>query len=271
MTFLWLAILAHVIADFVVQTDNVAKSKRQLEWQGFLKHGLVIFLSTFIVIHFYGIITAFKFSFLTALLHIAFDYLKELLLNKSEKGWLPVISLLIDQVFHIYIIVLLGSKFTVNLDSNIINFYSILLPTVPIAFPVKEQLQNLFQLDKCIFTTIMYIYTTFGGAVLIRMVLDYVIPKNTYASAGGEFIIVNPANQTGRYIGILERAIILTLVLYGSLPAVAFVLTAKSIARFNELNNKDFAEYYLIGTLGSASIAVVGGLVLQSIIPIFRI
>jgi hypothetical protein len=44
---------------------------------------------------------------------------------------------------------------------------------------------------------------------------------------------------------------------------VAIVLTAKSIARFKEFDNKDFAEYYLIGTLTSTLIAILGGLFVQ--------
>ena len=83
-----------------------------------------------------------------------------------------------------------------------------------------------------------------------------------------EFIILNSSNAAGRYIGILERAIILTLVLKGLLSAVAFVLTAKSIARFNELKEKDFAEYYLIGTLASMLIAIIAGLVLLKIMTL---
>ncbi len=71
--------------------------------------------------------------------------------------------------------------------------------------------------------------------------------------------------NVGEWIGILERLIALTFVLTGSFTAIAFVLTAKSIARFNELGNKDFAEYYLLGTSGSM-IAAIGVGVLVKII-----
>lgn len=79
-------------------------------------------------------------------------------------------------------------------------------------------------------------------------------------------IILNPdSNKAGKYIGILERAIILTLVIHDSIGAVALVFTAKSIARFNELKDKDFAEYYIVGTLISLLIAIAGGLFLKKI------
>ena len=57
-------------------------------------------------------------------------------------------------------------------------------------------------------------------------------------------------------IGVLERIIILTLWLNGQLGAIGFVLAAKSLARFNQLSDRNFAEKYLVGTLLSVVIAL---------------
>jgi hypothetical protein len=64
------------------------------------------------------------------------------------------------------------------------------------------------------------------------------------------------------YIGWLERFLILTSLLLQSPATVGLILTAKSIARFPEFKSKRFAEYFLIGTLLSISIGIVGGLIL---------
>ena len=56
---------------------------------------------------------------------------------------------------------------------------------------------------------------------------------------------------------MLEREIILMLGLMGQFGAIGFVLTAKSLARFKQLENKSFAEKYLVGTLLSGGIAIV--------------
>lgn len=48
--------------------------------------------------------------------------------------------------------------------------------------------------------------------------------------------------------------------LYGS---IALVLTAKSLARFKQLENKEFAEKYLVGTLISLIIAILALLVIK--------
>ncbi|HBE78608.1 MAG TPA: hypothetical protein DDW65_12660 [Firmicutes bacterium] len=62
--------------------------------------------------------------------------------------------------------------------------------------------------------------------------------------------------RAGRIIGILERWIIMILMLTGQLTGIGFVLTAKSIARFNNFSEDHFAEYYLMGTLYSAVFAI---------------
>ncbi len=59
----------------------------------------------------------------------------------------------------------------------------------------------------------------------------------------------------GRVIGFLERVLIFFFVLNNQFTAIGFVLTAKGITRFKELNERSFAEYFLIGTLLSFTFA----------------
>ena len=69
----------------------------------------------------------------------------------------------------------------------------------------------------------------------------------------------------GELIGYLERVLILTFTLVGSYAAVGFVLAAKSIFRFGELNktdNRSMAEYVLIGSLLSVTITTILGTLL---------
>jgi len=63
-------------------------------------------------------------------------------------------------------------------------------------------------------------------------------------------------------IGYLERVLILTFTLVGSYAAVGFVLAAKSIFRFGELNksnDRSMTEYVLIGSLVSVVITTLTG------------
>jgi hypothetical protein len=68
----------------------------------------------------------------------------------------------------------------------------------------------------------------------------------------------------GRAIGVLERAMGLTLVLIGQYGALGLVVAAKSLARFKALEDREFAEYFLVGTLASLLLALVGGLAVKA-------
>lgn len=68
----------------------------------------------------------------------------------------------------------------------------------------------------------------------------------------------------GKYIGMLERALVFLFIVNDRWEAIGFLLAAKSVFRFGELKkSKDvkLTEYILIGTLLSFGIAIVIGLV----------
>jgi hypothetical protein len=66
--------------------------------------------------------------------------------------------------------------------------------------------------------------------------------------------------RIGATIGVLERLLIVAFVLTGSTAAIGFVVAAKTLARFRQLDDRDFAEYYLLGTLASVAVALGSGL-----------
>ena len=70
--------------------------------------------------------------------------------------------------------------------------------------------------------------------------------------------------RIGATIGILERLLICALMLAGAVATIGLVVAAKTLARFKQLDDREFAEYYLLGTLASVSIAVIGALVAQA-------
>jgi hypothetical protein len=62
--------------------------------------------------------------------------------------------------------------------------------------------------------------------------------------------------RIGATIGALERILIVTFVLVGATAAVGVVIAVKTLARFKQLDDRGFAEYYLLGTLASVSVAI---------------
>lgn len=94
-----------------------------------------------------------------------------------------------------------------------------------------------------------YLFTIIAG----YYVVSFILSKFPVSGESG-------LRHAGLAIGILERIFVLTLVLYGQFTAIILVLAAKSIARFEDLKKREFAEYYLIGTFTSMLFALFTGL-----------
>jgi len=73
----------------------------------------------------------------------------------------------------------------------------------------------------------------------------------------------NLANA-GKWIGIIERVIILLFVLQNQFSAIGLLVAAKGIIRFNEKDRPEIkTEYLVIGTLMSIALAVITGLLIK--------
>jgi hypothetical protein len=70
-----------------------------------------------------------------------------------------------------------------------------------------------------------------------------------------------PPARVGEAIGILERLLVVTFVLVAAEAAIGLVIAAKTLARFRQLDDRDFAEYYLLGTLASVAVAAISAFV----------
>jgi hypothetical protein len=84
------------------------------------------------------------------------------------------------------------------------------------------------------------------------------------ASGAAPAASVRPPAAVGATIGIIERLLIVALMLTGAEAAIGLVIAAKTLARFKQLDDRDFAEYYLLGTLGSVAVAVGSALLAQA-------
>jgi uncharacterized protein DUF3307 len=74
--------------------------------------------------------------------------------------------------------------------------------------------------------------------------------------------------RVGATIGVLERILVVVFVLAGTDVAIGFVVAAKTLARFRQLDDREFAEYYLLGTLGSVAVAIVTALVARAALTV---
>jgi hypothetical protein len=74
--------------------------------------------------------------------------------------------------------------------------------------------------------------------------------------------------SAGQYIGIFERLLVFVFMITNEWQAVGFLLAAKSVFRFGNLQeakDRKLTEYILIGTLLSFGIAILTGMGYQYI------
>lgn len=104
---------------------------------------------------------------------------------------------------------------------------------------------------------------------MVRYILEKTnfSPQSATTSNKPEAGISQGEFNAGRIIGMLERILIYLFVIEGEFSAIAFILAAKSFARFKDLENKGFAEYVLIGTLLSSFLAISFALLIVQILP----
>jgi NADH:ubiquinone oxidoreductase subunit K len=60
-----------------------------------------------------------------------------------------------------------------------------------------------------------------------------------------------PENKSGRYIGLLERLLIVAGLVWNNWEIILAVIALKTVARHKELDDKIDAEYFLIGSFAS--------------------
>lgn len=101
---------------------------------------------------------------------------------------------------------------------------------------------------------------------LVRAMADWLRTLiATVRSQGPTTLVDELPLGTGRWIGITERVMMMMMVALNAWQGVGFIIAAKSMARFQELNTREKGEYYIIGTLMSSIIGVAMGLLLINV------
>ncbi|HKV64413.1 MAG TPA: DUF3307 domain-containing protein [Candidatus Acidoferrum sp.] len=244
--------LGHLAADFVFQTRRLVHEKRRGQASAYLWHGLTHYLSTVLLVGFFipGSIVALRTHLVIgalALVHLLIDFAKVQLAakNVTRDG---AILYVVDQLVHLLSVALAAW---------------LLSPGVPFS-ALADPLQASRNVEtKFLAVLVIYLGVVFGGGYLIRFLMSSLTQsvKEEGLERAGE-----PLQNAGLYIGWLERFLILTALLLRSPAAVGLILTAKAITRYPEFKSARFAEYVLIGTLLSVSLAFVGAIFLAWLI-----
>jgi hypothetical protein len=243
---LLLYFIGHLLGDYYMQSNTIAQDK-VVHLKSLLLHCLMYTLMMIaVILPIYSPVLLLSSLFI-ALTHFLFDWIKFVVVKyraEHKKEARPLSTYVIDQILHIALIVL-TSMFIANVSSGLT--YYPFLSDLCFYFGL-----SLYRFFAWIVALLVVLKPT---SITIKIILATIDPRKEEKE--------EPHPSTGMMIGHLERLIILLLLCVGQYASIGLVLTAKSVARYNKISNdKEFAEYYLIGTLFSTLVSIVTFLLL---------
>lgn len=227
---IWLTklILSHLITDFIAQPKSWVNDRIQKHFASgkLYVHGIITAVAAYILIGWQYWLVALIILFT----HIIIDGWKSY--QKQTPAYF-----LADQLLHLLVII--GCWFFTFLKWSDV-----------------ETAWRQFNLEVSLWKIITaFIFLTAPAGILIGQLTKQWRDKIPEAE--------NLANA-GKWIGIIERIIILAFVLQNQYSAIGLLVAAKGIIRFNEKDRPEIkTEYLVIGTLMSICLAVMTGLLIK--------
>jgi Protein of unknown function (DUF3307) len=227
---IWLTklLLSHLITDFVLQPRSWVNDRNQKHFASarLYLHGLVTAALAYILIGWqYWLVAS-----VLLITHIVIDGWKSYQRQTST-------YFLIDQSLHLLVITACW-YFTFIKWSDVAAAWQHLNTQVPLWKTITA-----------------FVFLTSPAGILIGQLTKPWRDKLPEAE--------NLANA-GKWIGIIERVIILLFVLQNQFSAIGLLVAAKGIIRFNEKDRPEIkTEYLVIGTLLSIALAVITGLLIK--------
>jgi len=228
-------IAAHAISDFFLQSKKWIddRSEKKIKSRYLYLHTLLIFALSYLAL---GGWYPLWIPLVIALSHFSLDLIKSYIKKENT------VLFIIDQVLHILIIIgcwlIYTKQYNVFSDNFIYQYYS----------------PHLW------FILTSYIIVTIPASIIM-----------TKLTAKWSAVINNNGNNeglqnAGKWIGIIERILVLSFAIIGKYEAIGFLLAAKSVFRFGDLregHDRRRTEYILIGTLLSFSISIILGFIIN--------
>lgn len=218
-------LLAHIAGDFLLQPDAwvLEKEKRKHRSLKLYLHVILHGLLAWLIVWdatFWLPVVAIIVS------HYAIDLAKVSLQKPNNRA----LWFVIDQVLHVAMIAIIWYTWTQP------ELSSIRLP-----------------LEQTLIIVTAAILLTSPTSTIIRMTISHWTPVTLHSVSAS-------LPDAGKFIGYLERLLVLLFILFHHWEAVGFLLAAKSVFRFGDLresHDRKLTEYVLIGTLLSFAIALV--------------
>jgi hypothetical protein len=238
MIILFKLILWHLFVDFFTQTIVSIDHKKEYLWRSH-------YLYTHCLLHIFGSLLIFGFSaggFANATIigftHFVIDVWK---LKQKES----FTYFIFDQLFHLMVILIVYIVSTGQIAS------------------ISPYIYNILSNEKIWVIAVVYLFLTMPCAYIMQYLTKH---WNSELIVKENQVIDRNFNNASWFIGVLERILIVTFILYDHIDGVGYIITIKSILRYVEAVNENLSkksDYIIIGTLASSSIAIFCGLILK--------
>jgi hypothetical protein len=240
-------LIAHCMTDFLLQPGHWVESKKNNIWKSkyLWYHGLLTGLVAWILLWDFN--DWWLIIFISAS-HILTDGLKIQIGKKiNRKKDHELLLFTIDQIIHVFIIVLLWLK--------LIDGWA----------KMSSLLQHFLPDYRILLVILGYVFVTNPVGFFI-----YFVTKRWLK----ELNIEDSLKDAGRWIGMLERILIITFIFIHQYIGIGFLIAAKSLLRLIDRPENSFGaskpfssrkhtEYVLIGTFLSFAIAIITGLTIN--------
>ena len=233
MSILLRLLLAHIIADFFLQTKWMVEGKEnggKRSMRMLTLHSVIHSLMAYLIV---GDWALWYIAIVIFVTHFIIDWCKIQFRGNS------VSAFLIDQLSHVVVLFMLWVTILPGSISDIFKEGTDILP------------------DNIWMIVVAYAMMLRPSAILMSLLL-----KRWQLSSMAN----SSLPEAGKWIGYLERILILTFVITDNMEGVGFLLAAKSVFRFGDLNKaKDIktTEYVMLGTMTSFAIAIIVGLLVK--------
>ena len=234
-----LFLIGHMLGDYYLQSNRMA-IKKESSFLYLLLHGILYTAAMALVILPVYSFDLLVFSLTVSGVHFLIDLIKFIIVvdHKYESKMFVIDQLL----FLLTIFIMLFFIEYVNLDIRYVDFI------------YRLDHQHITLILKVSLLILLIMKPT---SVMIRQVLYNYAPVNLENNDYGH-------KNAGSLIGILERLLIALLLTLNQFVVIGFVLTAKSITRYDKITkDPQFSEYYLLGTLLSILMVVVSYFVIM--------
>jgi len=227
-------LLAHLLGDFIFQPNKWVAHKIENKYKSkyLYIHCLLHGLLAWIFV-FKG--NFWPYALVIIITHYFIDLIKlTFQTDTNQKAWF-----FIDQMLHLIVLGLTTWAY--------LGFGQIGLPFIP------AQLWPIL---------IALVFLSTPASIVIKMLISTWTPV---VGANDDSL-----QNAGKYIGILERLLIFTFIVTQHWEGIGFLIAAKSIFRFGDLQeskDRKMTEYILIGTLLSFGLAILVGLLISLSAP----